>query len=156
MCNFRPFNAHIQIFSYVFLNFPQQILHLPKFTQGNWRAVRLTPGCPVITMRSPYLIRYEVFNVITMWIPYLIRYEVLYVIARHRQRRCRGNLPEGYPLFVFPCRANIYCFLHNCQYDTLAKYMTDCDIFFGIILIIKLKTENASQKYNLIFWFITR
>lgn len=142
MCNFRPFNAHIQIFSYVFLNFPQQILHLPKFI--------------LITMRSPYLIRYEVLNVITMWIPYLIRYEVLYVIARHRQRRCRGNLPEGYPLFVFPCRANFYCFLHNCQYDTLAKYMTDCDIFFGIILIIKLKTENASQKYNLIFWFITR
>ena len=118
--------------------------------------MRLTPGCPVITMRLPYLIRYEVLNVITMWIPYLIRYEVLYVIARHRQRRCRGNLPEGYPLFVFPCRANFYCFLHNCQYDTLAKYMTDCDIFFGIILIIKLKTENASQKYNLIFWFMTR
>ena len=133
MCNFRPFNAHIQIFSYVFLNFSQQILHLPKFIQCNRRAVRLTPGCPVITMRLPYLIRYEVLNVITMWIPYLIRYEVLYVIARHRQRRCRGNLPEGYPLFVFPCRANFYCFLHNCQYDTLAIYMTDCDIFFGII-----------------------
>ena len=78
------------------------------------------------------------------------------VIARHRQRRCRGNPPEGNhiikpprdtfvlawrkrrsvrraewePLFVFPCCANFYCFLHNCQYDTLAKYMTDCDIFF--------------------------
>ena len=24
-------------------------------------------------------------------------------------------------------------FLSNCQKDTLAKYMTDCDIFFGII-----------------------
>ena len=77
MCNFRPFNAHIQIFSYVFLNFPQQILHLPKFIQCNRRAVRLKPGCPVITMRLPYLIRYEVLNVITMWCPYFIRYKVL-------------------------------------------------------------------------------
>ena len=37
------------------------------------------------------------YFVIAMWCPYLIRYEVLYVIARHRQRRCRGNLPEGNP-----------------------------------------------------------
>ncbi len=153
--------------------------------------MRLTPGCPVITMRSPYLIPYEVLYVITMRCPYLIRYEVLYVIARHcplwgpqkilctfgekAQTRKRvsvivpdnvisktqfaPHLPEGnhiikppqdtfvlawrkrrsvrraewYPLFVFPCRANFYCYLHNCQYDTLAKYMTDCDIFFGII-----------------------
>ena len=27
----------------------------------------------------------------------------------------------------------IWWFLLNCQKDTLAKYMTDCDIFFGII-----------------------
>ena len=37
------------------------------------RAVRLTPGCPVITMRSPYFIRYEVLNVIArsclLWKP---------------------------------------------------------------------------------------
>lgn len=39
--------------------------------------MRLKPGCPVITMRLPYLIRYEVFNVITMRCPYFIRYKVL-------------------------------------------------------------------------------
>ena len=37
--------------------------------------------------------------------------------------------PGRVTAFVFPSRANFYCFLHNCQYDTLAKYMTDCDIF---------------------------
>ena len=34
MCNFRPFNAHIQIFSYVFLNFSQQILTFTKIHTG--------------------------------------------------------------------------------------------------------------------------
>ena len=36
MCNFRPFNAHIQIFSYVFLNFPQQIL---TFSQNSYSVI---------------------------------------------------------------------------------------------------------------------
>ena len=92
MCNFRPFNAHIQIFSYVFLNFSQQILSFTKIHTGNRRAVRLTPGCPVITMRSPYLIRYEVLNVITMRIPYLIRYEVLCHCERSVAISRKGNL----------------------------------------------------------------
>ena len=92
MCNFRPFNAHIQIFSYVFLNFSQQILTFTKIHTGNRRAVRLTPGCPVITMRSPYLIRYEVLNVITMRIPYLIRYEVLCHCERSVAISRKGNL----------------------------------------------------------------
>ena len=34
MCNFHPFNAHIQIFSYVFLNFSQQILTFTKIHTG--------------------------------------------------------------------------------------------------------------------------
>ena len=34
MCNFRPFNAHIQIFSYVFLNFPRQKLSFCKIHTG--------------------------------------------------------------------------------------------------------------------------
>ena len=41
MCNFRPFNAHIQIFSYVFLNFSQQILTFTKI-HTHYNAVTLS------------------------------------------------------------------------------------------------------------------
>ena len=37
--------------------------------------------------------------------------------------------PYGRVSTFFPCRACFYCFLYNCQYDTLAKYMTDCNNF---------------------------
>ena len=96
LCNFRPFNAHIQIFSYVFLNFSQQILHLPKFI--------------LITMRSPYLIRYEVFNVITMRCPYFIRYKVLC----HCERKI-GD-PAGY-----------FCTRGEKEYASIRQAIVACD-----------------------------
>ena len=52
------------------------------------RAVRLTPGCPVITMRLPYLIRYEVFNVITMRCPFrAIRHKLRFWPNNRRKRQ---------------------------------------------------------------------
>ena len=48
----------------------------------------------------------------------------LYVIARSN---ATWQSPGRVTLLI------IWWFLSNCQKDTLAKYMTDCDIFFGII-----------------------
>ena len=146
-------------YSNIFIRFFKFFPANTNIYQNSYRVIGALCGLRqgVLSSECGYLISFGTKYLMSLQCGVHISFGTKYfVIARHRQRRCRGNLPEGYPLFVFPCRANFYCFLHNCQYDTLAKYMTDCDIFFGIILIIKLKTENASQKYNLIFWFITR
>lgn len=74
------------------------------------RAVRLTPGCPVITMRSPYFIRYEVFNVITMRCPYFIRYKVLC----HCERKI-GD-PAGY-----------FCTRGEKEYASIRQAIVACD-----------------------------
>ena len=36
---------------------------------------------------------------------------------------------KGIRFLFSPVAPTFIVFLHNCQYDTLAKYMTDCDIF---------------------------
>lgn len=40
---------------------------------------------------------------------------------------------KGIRFLFSPVTPTFIVFLHNCQKDTLAKYMTDCGIFFGII-----------------------
>ena len=61
-------------------------------------------------MRSPYLIRYEVFNVITMRCPYFIRYKVLC----HCERKI-GD-PAGY-----------FCTRGEKEYASIRQAIVACD-----------------------------
>ena len=87
--------------------------------------MRLTPGCPVITMRLPYFIRYEVLNVITMRCPYLIRYEVLCHCERSVAISRKGNR------FLFSPVAPTFIVFYSTVNMTLLPNIWPTVIFFS-------------------------